>query len=205
MGIKLRKLLKEIDFDTDMEGYQPGDAEYHNQQPDKAKGIGKYNDVDWEPIYDMLCASTKRTERIYTNDFEEILSPEELEMLMSQDIIYYDNSGYVQFMDDEYLSNKPKFFKDVKEAYSIANQEYIPESTNVDPFERFTMKVHIPNTGSSPSVSYDGTIKRTQKGWMLYDKDNSPEENGPFNNIEDLMSYYDITKEDLTGDYVKNL
>jgi hypothetical protein len=64
-------------------------------------------------------------------------------------------------------------------------------------WDRFTTQV-ITN-------DYEGTIKRNEEGWMMYDEDNQPEESGPFNSLESLMSYYDLTKDDLMGGYAKNL
>ena len=55
------------------------------------------------------------------------------------------------------------------------------------------------------SDNYEGTIKRDSEGWMMYDEDNQPEEAGPFKTLDSLMSYYDLIKSDLVGDYVKNL
>ena len=64
-------------------------------------------------------------------------------------------------------------------------------------FDKYNMQVI--------SNDYEGTIKRDEEGWMMYDEDNNPEEAGPFNSLESLMSHYDLTKNDLHGDYVKNL
>ena len=68
---------------------------------------------------------------------------------------------------------------------------------NENIFDRFTIQVNRPD--------YKGTIKRDNKGWMLYDVTNSPEEAGPFGSLESLMDYYDIDKSQMNGDYVKNL
>jgi hypothetical protein len=64
-------------------------------------------------------------------------------------------------------------------------------------WDRFTIQVL--------SNNYEGTIKRDEEGWMMYDEDNQPEESGPFNSLKSLMSYYNLTKEDLHGTYVTKL
>ncbi len=53
---------------------------------------------------------------------------------------------------------------------------------------------------------YKGTIRRLGNGkWLLYDIKNNPEEAGPFDTVNSLMDYYDISKDQLIGDYIKNI
>ena len=73
-------------------------------------------------------------------------------------------------------------------------QQIIKEEMNWD---KFNIQVS--------SNNYEGTIKRSEEGWMMYDEDNQPEEAGPFKTLDSLMSHYDLIKSDLVGDYVKNL
>lgn len=94
--------------------------------------------------------------------------------------------------------------------------ELIKESS---PFDRFTIKVHRKGNGTekengmgsetggfgSRDFEYKGTIKRDIHGWHLYDVKNHEEDAGPFRTLESLMDYFDLEKQDLTGDYVKNL
>ena len=88
----------------------------------------------------------------------------------------------------DHIAENPKY-------YSEIDKTGIDESD--DRYDRFNIKVNKPD--------YQGTIKMSKKGWMLYDKSGSPEESGPFNTVQSLMSYYDIEKKYLSGEYVKNL
>lgn len=65
-------------------------------------------------------------------------------------------------------------------------------------FDKYIFKVK--------TSDYTGTIKRSPKGWVLYDENGSAEEAGrSFNTLTSLLSHYDIDKKDLSGGDVGNL
>lgn len=85
--------------------------------------------------------------------------------------------------------------KDTENAMKKVNES--KETLKEGIFTRFDMKVKVPG--------YTGTIKRSKKGWMLFDKKGSPEEAGPFDTIDSLLSYYDLEVKDLSGPYTEKL
>lgn len=88
---KQLKFLKEDEFFGD-EGPQPGDVEYHYPKPTLLKGIGSFEDVDWEVLHEELIKNTRNNEQYAPGAFSSMfisksdivgneLSREEYEML----------------------------------------------------------------------------------------------------------------------------
>lgn len=89
------------------------------------------------------------------------------------------------------LTSKGETVKFVKKGQTIKEN---------NPLDKYTIQV---NQKEEPQ--YKGTIKRiSANSWVMYDEDGS-KESGNFNSLESLMSYFDLKKSDLSGDYVQNL
>lgn len=106
--------VMENDFDFGDEGPQPGDAEYHypKQSPPQT-GIGNFNNIDWQVLHETLMHNaevlnqTKNAMTFNDSDFtdneEGMLTREELNLLMENDII--DLNGDIPIIDNpEYFT-----------------------------------------------------------------------------------------------------
>lgn len=116
-----------------------------------------------------------------------------------------------KYADDMYEKGKAPKVIDLKKKSSLSEGSALDDLTRShendknplvsegdDPrFDKFTLQVDKP--------TYKGVIKRDQKGWALYNESGEEEGAHPFGTLQSLMSHYDISKDQLSGEYTKNL
>lgn len=117
--------LNEQDFDTDMEGSQPGDVEYHNNFEKMPAGLSKYSDIDWVAIYETL----KSDQELSRNDMKEAgLTDEDIDLLYHHNII----SSYSNITLFHENTSLQSFIEQVKNAYKQGFNENRKESNKTN-------------------------------------------------------------------------
>lgn len=101
---RIKQKMNKIGFgvnESEFEGPQPGDAEYHYEKPKVLKGIGAFKNIDWRLLHETLVANTEfhETGKVEGNpnymeagvndltDYDGLLSKEELNLLENRDLI----------------------------------------------------------------------------------------------------------------------
>ncbi len=122
MKLSIKALLKNL---NENEGPQPGDIDYHYQEPQNSKGRSKFDDIDWQLIFEVLMDNTKiiiNKEKLdktvfSVNNLKELgLSQEDINILDWEDVVYIDRFQ-VPTIDDEKYLNYEAFYQAAKKAW----------------------------------------------------------------------------------------
>jgi hypothetical protein len=123
---KQLKILKEdVEFVGD-EGPQPGDLDYHYQEPKIIRGIGKFENIDWQILYETLVANTEyhktgkvegdpRFMEVGINDlvgYDGFISREEFKLLKDFNVV--EVVGHYPIIDTEKFPNYNIFYTEVE-------------------------------------------------------------------------------------------
>lgn len=109
------------------EGPQPGDLEYHYEEPVVHKGIGSFNDIDWQVLYETLIYNEEYVKTGKVKDAPNYIganirdiidgfgmSKEELKLLEDYDVI---SLGTFPELANDSLKDYNTFFTAAKEAW----------------------------------------------------------------------------------------
>src|SRR5690606_34158948 len=96
-------------------------------KPEITKGLSNFKDIDWSVVHRDLMSD----ETITVNEYNEILSTEDINILEDYNIIYVDNGGYLSIDDPKYYDIN-NFLSAVKKVYERETKlsEYFDNTNN---------------------------------------------------------------------------